>query len=106
MDCAGESLLVPEESKRTPLEIAVENGFHSLVLLLARNETSTKVKNGALADAVALKRLELVELLLAHGAEITGVPLDDVLLTWEPKLIHLFHASRHGVRREVLCGET
>jgi len=58
----GESLLVPEESKRTPLEIAVENGFHSLVLLLARNETSTKLKNGALAKAVDLKRLELVEL--------------------------------------------
>jgi hypothetical protein len=86
----GESLLVPEESKRTPLEIAVENDFHSLVLLLARNETSTRIKNGALAKAVDLKRFELVELLLQQGAEITGVPFADVLLTWEPKLIRFF----------------
>jgi hypothetical protein len=86
----GESLHVPEQAKRTPLEIAVENGFHSLVLLLARNETSTKVKNKALAAAVRLKRFELVELLLAHGAEINGVPFADVLLTWEPKLIRFF----------------
>jgi hypothetical protein len=93
----GESLLVPEESKRIPLEIAVENGFHSLVLLLARNETSTKVKNGALAKAVDLKRIELVELLLAQGAEITGVPLADVLLTWEPTLIRLFLDRGAGV---------
>jgi hypothetical protein len=86
----GESIHVPEQAKRTPLEIAVENGFHSLVLLLARNETSTKVKNEALAAAVRLKRFELVELLLAHGAEINGVPFADVLLTWEPKLIRFF----------------
>jgi hypothetical protein len=87
---AGEPLLVPPAFKKTPLQIAVGNGFHSLVLLLARNETNQKVMNDALADATKLRRLELVQLLLAHGAEINGVPFADVLLTWEPVLIRLF----------------
>jgi hypothetical protein len=59
-------------------------------LLLARNETNQKVKNDALAEATKLRNLELVKLLLAHGAEINGVSLADVLLTWEPALIRLF----------------
>lgn len=63
----GENCSLSPGIEEAPLEIAVENGFHSLVLLLARNETSTKTKNGALAEVVALKRLELVELLLAQG---------------------------------------
>ena len=87
---AGKSLVVPQELKRAPLQLAVTNGFHSLVLLLARNETSQKVKNDALAEAVKLRRLELVKLLLAHGAQINGIPLADVLSTWEPTLIQLF----------------
>lgn len=86
----GEPLLVPTEFKKTPLQIAVRNGFHSLVLLLARNETSQKVKNDALADATKLRSIELVQLLLAHGAEINSIPLADALLTWEPALIRLF----------------
>ena len=87
---AGETLLVPQESKKTPLQIAVHNGFHSLVLLLARNETNQKVKNDALAEATKLRRLELMQLLLAYGAEINGVPFADVLRTWEPTLIRPF----------------
>lgn len=87
---AGKPLLVPPEHKKTPLQIAVRNGFHSLVLLLARNEPNQKVKNDALAEATKLRNLELVKLLLAHGAEINGVPFGDVLQTWEPSLIRLF----------------
>lgn len=34
--------------------------------------------------------LDFVELLVENGAEITSVPLADVLLTWEPKLIRFF----------------
>ncbi len=87
---AGESLRVSAECKRTPLQIAVEKGFHSLVLLLARNELNQSVKNSALATAVDLHRLELIELLLAQGAEIRSVPFVNVLLTWQPVIIRLF----------------
>jgi len=86
----GESLQVSAECKRTPLQIALDKGFHSLVLLLARNEPNQAVKNSALAIAVEFHSLEFIELLLAHGAEIRGMPFVDVLLTWQPAIIRLF----------------
>lgn len=90
---AGKSLTVPADVKKTPLHIAVNMGFHSLVELLARNETNRELKNRALADAVSLRRMDFVQLLLANGAEITEVPFCNVLLTWEPTLIRFFLAN-------------
>ncbi len=75
---------------RSLLEIAVETRFHSLVEIIAKHETRQSAKAEVLADAVSLRRLDLVELLLANGADIKAVPLADVLLTWEPKLIRFF----------------
>ena len=72
------------------LEIAVETGFHSLVELIAKHETSQPSKDAALSQTVSSRRLDLVELLLANGADIQSVPLVDVLLTWEPKTIRFF----------------
>jgi hypothetical protein len=90
---AGRSLQVLAEFKKTPLQISVGLGFHSLVELLIIHETCQTVKNGALAKAVELRSVELVQLLLQHGAEITGVHFSDVLRTWEPNLIRLFLES-------------
>lgn len=87
---AGRSLVVPPEIRKTPLQVAVETGFHSLVLLLARNERLQIVKDGALAVAVLLKDRDLVDLLLQCGAEVTGVPFVQVLRTWDPYLIRCF----------------
>jgi hypothetical protein len=36
------------------------------------------------------KRGDLVELLVACGAEIKAVPFTDVLLGWEPRIIQFF----------------
>ena len=81
----GKSLDISEAIKRgrqrSLLEIAVEAGFHSLVELIAKHETSRSAKDAALGDAVSLRRLDLVELLLANGADIKAVRLADVLLT-------------------------
>jgi ankyrin repeat protein len=90
---AGGPLDVPAAKNRkskTLLQIAVETGFHSLVELIARQETNQASKNAALADSVSLRRLDFVELLVENGAEITSVPLADVLLTWEPKVMRFF----------------
>lgn len=90
---AGKSLHVPAAKNRkskTLLQIAVDTGFHSLVELIARHETNQASKNAALADSVSLRRLDLVALLVENGAEIRSVPLADVLLTWEPKLMRFF----------------
>ena len=90
----GRSLEISTATKRgkqrSLLEIAVETRFHSLVELIAKHEASQSAKDAALRDAVSSRRLDLVELLLANGADIKSAPLSDVLLTWEPTLIRYF----------------
>ena len=90
---SGKSLSVPSALRKTPLQVAVELGFHSLVRLLARYEKDVANLNQALSDSVALRCLDTVSLLLEHGADLKSVPLADVLLTWEPNLIQLFLAG-------------
>jgi len=87
---ADKSLRVPLKCKTTPLRIALERGFHSLVELLARNDVGQEAKNQALLDAVTDRNLEFVELLLKLGADISSAPFSDVLLSWDPKLIRFF----------------
>jgi hypothetical protein len=84
------SAAIKRGRQRSFLEIAVKIGFHSLVELIAKREISQSAKDAALRDAVSLRRLDLVELLLANGADTKSVSLADVLLTWEPTLIRLF----------------
>jgi hypothetical protein len=55
-----------------------------------RNEPQIEVKNHALADAVEHRSLDVIELLITHGAEVTSVPFVDVLRSWDPKIIRLF----------------
>jgi Ankyrin repeats (3 copies) len=87
---AGNSLCVPAELKTTPLKVALDTGFHSLVELLVRNEESQDVKNRALQQAVSLKRLDLIELLVSHGGEVSSVPFIEVLYVWDPNIIRYF----------------
>ena len=86
----GRSLQVPSVSKKTLLQIAAEIGFHSLVELIAMHESSQSSKNAALANAVSMRRLDLVQLLFENGADIKSVPFADVLLGWEAKIIRFF----------------
>lgn len=87
---SGNSICVSVDSKTTPLEVALNTGFHSLVELLVRNETSQEEKNEALQQAVSLKRLDFIELLVSHGAEISSVSFIEVLQVWEPTIIRYF----------------
>ena len=57
---SGRSLCVPEESKTTPLEVALNSGFHSLVELLLQNEENRQLKNRALQRALSLKHQNLI----------------------------------------------
>lgn len=89
----GKSLEIqtPRNSrKKTLLQVAVETGFHSMVELIAKHDPNQASKNAALADAVELRRLDLIEILAANGAEVSAVPLADVLLTWDPKVFQFF----------------
>ena len=85
---AGRSLHVPREVRATPLRVALETGFHSLIELLLRQEANQDVKN----DVLRLFKdgREAVELALTYGAEITSVPFLDVLLTGDRGLVLSF----------------
>lgn len=76
--------------QRVLLELAVETGFHSLVELIAKNESTQPAKDAALSLAVSSRRMDLVELLVSYGADVRAVPLVEVLVTWEPKLMRFF----------------
>ena len=87
---SGRSIRVFTSRKKTPLDLAVEMGFHSLLEVLARAEPDQGLRNRALNTAVKKKRLDLIQLLLELGADIRSVPLADVFLTWEPSIIQYF----------------
>jgi len=87
---SGKSLRVPVEVKTTPLRIALETGFHSLVELLVRNESDQNAKNLALRHAVSRQRDEFVEILVSNGAKVGSIPFIDVLRAWKPAIIHYF----------------
>lgn len=90
----GRSLQIAQGVRGTPLQIAVEKGFRSLLELLVRNGSQVKIKNKALTWAVEHRRMDLVELLVKNGAELASVPYAEVLRTWEPKIIRFF--LEHG----------
>jgi ankyrin repeat protein len=87
---SGKSIQTSADVRKTPLHIAIDSGFHSLVELLARHEGRQEAKNQALSFAVSEKQLDFVELLVAHGAQPRSIPLADVLLNWEPAMIRFF----------------
>lgn len=90
----GNSICISADSKTTPVEVALNAGFHSLVELLLQNEENQQLKNRALQQALSLKRLDLIELLVSYGAEVSSVPFIEVLYVWDPNIIRFF--LNHG----------
>jgi hypothetical protein len=80
----------PAEVNSTPLGIALNTGFHSLVELLARHEQSQELKNRTLRHAVSLKRPDFSELLVSWGDQLCSVPFVRVLRVWHPAIIRYF----------------
>jgi ankyrin repeat protein len=87
---AGKSIRVAPGIKKTPLDVAIALGFHSLVELLAQAETGQEQKDKALADALDARRLDLMEVLVANGANVRSIPLADVFDSWQPRIIDFF----------------
>lgn len=88
----GKSIEVAAKLPRTPIDIAFDTGFHSLIELLVRSEKSPDGKNRSLRAAVANRSLEFAELAIKLGADFSAVPFVDVLRTWDPKLMRYFVA--------------
>lgn len=93
---AGKPVNLPLERdkqarRKSPLRIAMEKGFHSLVQVLVEGGAQThEERYSALDHAIAERRLDLVELLVENGADIHSVSMDTVFDCWEPKIIDFF----------------
>src|SRR5262245_27668502 len=64
----------------SPIRVAIEQGFHSLVeVLLRENILRQDEKNDALARAVDHRNLEIVELLVQYDADPGAIDFETVL---------------------------
>ncbi len=73
------------------LHHACERGFHSIVeVLLKAGGWSQDEKDTALTGAMHASRLDLAELLLAHGAQVTAIDFEDLCRTMNVELMTRF----------------
>lgn len=85
--------------RRTPLELAVESGFHSLVqILVEAGAVIVDDRYNALEQAVIKRRLDIVMMLVEHGADVNSVAMYNVFETWDPKIMDYF--IEHGADME------
>lgn len=80
----------PKGRQRTPLLIAIERGFHSLVLLLLRSGANLEQNGDVLAFALQCNRHDIIELLFQYGADVQSVDFEYVGHTWNPLTMRLF----------------
>ena len=83
----------PETHCRTPLYVAIEKGFHSLVELLIRHTPDQSTKNKALLQAVYKNRADLTEVLVEHGADPLSVTFEDILRSYSRDMMRYFIAK-------------
>jgi len=77
--------------KKSPLQIAIDAGFHSLVeLLLQGGAALEEARYSPLAHAVEKRRLDLVVLLVTYGADIHAVTMEEVFGTWNNDIVEFF----------------
>ncbi len=97
---AGKPVNLPSSFKkkawqRSPLRMAMDCGFHSLVkVLLEGGALIDEPDYSPLEQAVLKRRLDLVDLLVKNGAEISSVDMETVFEAWNPGIVNYFIA--HG----------
>lgn len=81
--------------KKTPLEYAIDAGFHSLVKVLLDAGADVGPTNNYCPMKMALekRRLDIVKLLVDHGYDPTRVSFRFVLSTWDPEIMEYFIES-------------
>jgi len=93
---AGGPVNPPQEldkrASRSPLEVAIDTGFHSMVevLLKAGVEFSRHGYSAPMSKALQLRRFDLVRLMVEHGYDASTVNLRDVFNTWDADLVEYF----------------
>jgi hypothetical protein len=85
----GKSIAMPADYKKSPLRVAVQSGFHSLIELLLKHETNQAAKNAVLVEACRERQVGAVELALQYGADPRAVTFLDALLAWDRRIATL-----------------
>ena len=86
-------------SRRSPLAIAMDTGFHSLVqVLLEGGAALNDPRYNFLREALRKRRLDLFQLLVAHGADIHSVDINEAFDTWNMDIVEFF--IQHGISVE------
>jgi hypothetical protein len=101
----------PEKGRRgkTPLRVAMDSGFHSLVEVLIKGGAAMQEGHcSALEHALSNRRFDLVRLLVENGAVIHSVSMADVFETWQPHIIKWFidqgaDLEKHNPLAYALC---
>lgn len=77
---------------RSPLDIAIELGFHSLaqVLLGAGASAENGGLEGPMLRALQKRRLDIIQLLVEHGADPRAIDMRTVFGTWDPAIMEYF----------------
>lgn len=94
---AGKPVNPPAEPRKhgkftSPLIVAIEKGFHSLVKVLLEGGALQEPEgyDSPMNRALRLRRRDLVELLVENGFDPKSVDLSEVLHSWEPGLMEYF----------------
>ncbi len=83
--------LMIKKRGKSPLQIAVESGFHSLAEVLLEGGTQVEEQQIYLLEyALEKRRLDLIELLVKYGAKAKSVPMERVLGNGNRKIIDFF----------------
>jgi hypothetical protein len=79
-------------SRRSPLETAVERGFHSLVKVLLEGGAAIEGTgyDGPMEKALDMRRLDMVQLFVEHGYDAKSVSMERVFATSDPKIMEYF----------------
>lgn len=87
---AGKRTVPPEPYWFSPLRIAVEKGFHSMVEVLLKAGVDQDEKDYLLDRAVSDANFDLIKLLIEYGADLHSVRFEDVCRTGNPEIIRFF----------------
>ena len=87
---AGKSLTVPEHYRRTPLRVALETGFHSVIEFLLQHEHDQFTKDEVLKESCWRNQPFLMHLALQYGASVSAEPTRNVIETWDREVVRLF----------------
>lgn len=84
---AGKRISAPEIYWETPLQLAVETGFHSMIELFLKLGAERDELNDALNYATGVGNFEIIQLLVDYGADIHSVDFEVVCQTGHPLII-------------------